>query len=57
MQRFKAAGQAPRFRSAHDQINNLCHLRRDHVTASQYRAVRARAFATSAEISGVAAAA
>src|SRR3954453_16581564 len=38
MKRFKSAGQAQRFLSAHDQINNLCHLRRDHVTASEYRA-------------------
>ncbi len=57
MKRFKSAGQAQRFLSAHDRINNLFHLRRDHVTASQYRAVRARAFETWAEISGVAAAA
>ena len=44
MKRFKSAGQAQRFLSAHDQINNLFHLRRDHVTASEYRAARARAF-------------
>src|SRR3954468_4420 len=37
MKRFKSAGQAQRFLSAHDQINNLFHLRRDHVTASEYR--------------------
>ena len=42
MKRFKSAGQAQRFLSAHDQINNpqritqlLFHLRRDHVTASE----------------------
>src|SRR3954463_3310930 len=29
MKRFKSAGQAQRFLSAHDQINNLFHLRRD----------------------------
>src|ERR671926_525346 len=57
MKRFKSAGQAQRFLSAHDQINNVFHLRRDHVTASEYRAVRARAFETWAEISEVAAAA
>src|SRR5215217_748109 len=44
MKRFKSAGQAQRFLSAHDQINNLFHLRRDHVTASEYRAARTRAF-------------
>ena len=46
MTRFKSAGQVQRFLSAHDQVNNLFHLRRDHVTASQYRAGRARAFET-----------
>ena len=35
MKRFKSAGQAQRFLSAHDQINNLFHLRRDHVTADR----------------------
>jgi len=40
MQRFKSAGQAQRFLFAHDGINNLFHLRRDHVTASEYRATR-----------------
>jgi hypothetical protein len=34
MKQFKSAGQAQRFLSAHDQINNLFHLRRDHVTAA-----------------------
>jgi putative transposase len=40
MKRFKSAGQAQRFLSAHDQINNLFQLRRNHLTADQYRAVR-----------------
>src|SRR5215207_7957884 len=57
MKRFKSAGQAQRFLAAHDQINNLFHLRRDHVTASEYRAARGRAFAMWANVSGVAAAA
>ena len=57
MKRFKSAGQAQRFLSAHDQINNLFHLRRDHVTASEHRAARARAFEVWADISGVAASA
>src|SRR3954469_19568821 len=52
MKRFKSAGQAQRFLSAHDQLNNLFHLRRDHVTAAEYRAVRAQAFAIWAEITG-----
>src|ERR687894_762918 len=54
MKRFKSAGQAPRFLSAHDQIGNLFHLRREHVTAGEYRAARARAFGTWADITGVA---
>jgi putative transposase len=53
MKRFKSARQAQRFLSAHDQISNLFHLRRDDVTASQHRAARARAFETWADISGV----
>ena len=57
MKRFKSPRQAQRFLSAHDQVNNLFHLRRDHVTAGEYRAARTRAFETWAEVSGVAAAA
>ncbi len=57
MKRFKSPRQAQRFLSAHDQINNLFHLRRDHVTASEYRAARARTFETWADVSGVVAAA
>ena len=53
MKRFKSPGQAQRFLSAHDPINNLFHLRRDHVTVFQYRVARMHAFATWAEISGV----
>ena len=52
MKRFKSSGQAQRFLSAHDQINNLFHLRRDHLTAVQYRAARAQSFAIWAEITG-----
>ncbi len=52
MKRFKSAGQAQRFLSAHDQINNLFHLRRDHLTATEYRAARARALAAWAEVTG-----
>src|SRR5918998_22756 len=57
MKRFKSPRQAQRFLSAHDQIDNLFHLRRDHVTAVRYRAARTRAFEAWAEVSGVAAAA
>jgi putative transposase len=37
VKRFKSAGQAQRFLSAHDQITNLFHLRRDPATATEYR--------------------
>ena len=55
MKRFKSPGQAQRFLSTHDQINNLFHLRRDHVPAVQYRAARTQAFQTWAAVTGVAA--
>src|ERR687885_486910 len=54
MKRFKSAGQAQRFLAAHDPINNLFHLRRDPLTADQYRAARTQAFQTWAEVTGVA---
>src|SRR4051795_1187269 len=57
MKRFKSPRQAQRFLSAHDQISNLFHLYRDHLPAADYRAVRARAFAIWAEITGAKAAA
>jgi putative transposase len=55
MKRFKSPSQAQRFLSAHDQIANLFHLRRDHRPARQYRAARTQAFQTWAEVTGVAA--
>jgi putative transposase len=57
MKHFKPARQARCFLSAHDQIANLFHLRRDHATASEYRAARARAFEAWVDISGTATAA
>jgi putative transposase len=57
MKRFKSPGQAQRFLSAHDPINNLFHLRRDHVTADQYRAARTQVFGLCADVTGVSAAA
>ncbi len=57
MKRFKSAGQAQRFLSAHDGINNLFLLRRDQIPALQYRGARLRAFQLWAEVTGVAAAA
>jgi len=53
MRRFKSAGHAQRFLSAHDGINNLfprCH----RLPACQYRAARTEAFQTWVEIAGVA---
>jgi putative transposase len=44
MKQFKSAGQAQRFLSVHDQINNLFHLRPDHVTAAEHRASRTQKF-------------
>src|SRR5213075_1582062 len=44
MKQYKSAGQAQRFLSAHDQINNLFHLRRDRVTAAEHRASRNQTF-------------
>ena len=54
MKRFKSPRHAQRFLSAHDGINNLFHLRRDRLTARQYRSARAQAFQTWAEATGVA---
>jgi putative transposase len=54
MKQFKSAGQAQRFLSAHDQINNLFHLRRDHLTAAEYRAARTHKLRGWAEISSLA---
>jgi putative transposase len=52
MKRFKSAGQAQRFLSAHDAINNLFNLRRDHLPADQYRLARTRAFRAWTETAG-----
>jgi len=54
IKRFKSAGQAQRFLSAHDGISNLFHLRRHQVPATQCRAARTEAFQTWAEVTGVA---
>jgi putative transposase len=46
MRRFKSAGQAQRFLSAHAPINSLFRFRRHRLTAADARMVRAQAFAT-----------
>ena len=57
MKGVKLAGQAQRFLSAHDGINNLFLLRRHDVPAAQYRAARTKAMQVWAEVTSVAAAA
>ncbi len=57
MKRFKSAGQAQRFLSAHDRINNLFVLRRHQISAVPYRAARIQALQVWAEATGVAASA
>jgi putative transposase len=54
MKQFKSASQAQRFLSAHDQINNMFHLRRDHVTGAEYRACQDADIRVWAEISSLA---
>ena len=52
MKRFKSAGQAQRFLSAHDGINTLFLLRRHRVAADHYRDGRTQAFQVWAEVTG-----
>ena len=54
MKRFKSAGHAQCFLSAHDGINNLFLPCRHRLPATQYRAARTQAFQTWDEITGVA---
>ncbi len=53
MKHFKSPGQAQRFLSTHEAINNLFLLRRHQVPAVQYRATRTQAFQTWADVTGV----
>ena len=53
MKRFKSPRQVQRFLSAHDQVANIFHRRRDHDTAANLRSDRTQAFATWAEVTGV----
>jgi putative transposase len=52
MKRFKSARQVQRFVAIHDPIANLFHLPRNRITAADYRAARAQALETWAEIAG-----
>ncbi len=54
MKRFKSARHAQRFLSTHSLIHNHFQLRRHRISASEYRAVRARAFTTWREATGLA---
>ncbi len=53
MKRFKSAGQAQRFLSAHDQVANLFR-RPANITAAAHRTSRAQAFQVWAEVTGIA---
>ena len=57
MKRFKSPRQVQRFLSAHDQVANVFPRRRDHDTAANLRSNRTQAFATWADVTGVAMAA
>src|SRR5512134_3465183 len=57
MKRFKSARQVQRFLAIHDPIANLFHFPRSRLSATKYRAARAQAFATWAEVVGAAVAA
>ncbi|OCP36198.1 IS6 family transposase [Ensifer sp. LC163] len=50
MMRFKSPRQCQRFVSAHSQIANLFHLHRKHLTAADYRQLRAHAVTTWREV-------
>jgi putative transposase len=56
MKRFKSAGQAQRFLSAHDQVANLFR-RPANTNASDHRRARARAFQVWTEVTGIVSAA
>ena len=57
MKRYKSPRQVQRFLSTHDQIANIFSRRRDHDTAAKFHSARRQAFATWAEVTGVAMAA
>ena len=52
MKRFKSPRQAQRFLAIHDPINNLFHLRRNHLSAREFRTARAQAFQAWAGVAG-----
>lgn len=54
MRRFKSVRHAQRFLSTHSLIHNHFQLRRHVLSASEYRAARARTFTTWREVTGIA---
>ena len=54
MKRFKSARHARRFLSTHSPIHNHFQLRRHLISATEYRATRARAFPIWREVTGLA---
>jgi putative transposase len=52
MKRFKSARHVQRFVAIHDPIANLFHFPRHRLTATEYRASRAQASETWAELAG-----
>src|SRR5712671_21214 len=54
MKRFKSPRQVQRFLSTHDQVANVFPRRRDHDTAANLRSGRTQAFATWANVTGIA---
>jgi putative transposase len=57
MKRFKSSRQVQRFLSAHDEVTNVLLRNGDHDTAVDLRSGRTQAFATWADVTGVAMAA
>ena len=57
MKRFKSPRQVQRFLSIHDQVANVFSRRLNQDTAAKFRIARNQAFATWAEVTGVAMAA
>ena len=57
MKRFKSPRHVQRFLSVHDQVANVFPRRRDHDKAASLRSGRTQAFATWADVTGVAMAA
>ena len=57
MKRLKSPRRLQRFLATHDQLPNLFPRRQDHDTAANLRSGRTQAFATWADVTGVAMAA